>query len=241
MTETATTPTLGKDRPIIFSAPMVRALLDGRKTQTRRIISAEIPDGHFVEHCHFCASGWGLWERGPWAGGGRCTCREVKGIRFRDGDRLYVRERGWISPSKQAFQPFVDNELGPTPQTPAGVSWKPSPSIHMPRWASRLTLTVTDVRVERLNDISEADAWAEGCKKGEADDAGGFFPAEEPDPSGIGLRGWDNARDWFADLWEEINGDDAWDANPWVVAVTFTVHHANIDALQPAPVGAGRS
>jgi hypothetical protein len=234
MTPIATTPTLGKNKPIIFSAPMVRALLEGRKTQTRRILKPK--NGVTILDC--------TEDAGP-ALGGMAQRMDLPLDLFQRpyavGNRLYVRERGWISPSKQAFQPFVGNELGPTPQTPAGAPWKPSPSIHMPRWASRLTLLVTDVRVERLNDISEADAWAEGCKKGEADDAGGFFPAEEPDPSGIGLRGWDNARDWFADLWEEINGDDAWDANPWIVAVTFTVHHANIDALQPAPVGAGRS
>lgn len=91
----------------------------------------------------------------------------------------------------------------------------------MPRWASRITLEVTGVRVERLQDISEADAWAEGCTPGTLDDNGDPFPAEEPHPSGIGTRGWDSARDWYADLWEAINGEGSWDANPWVWVVEF--------------------
>lgn len=97
--------------------------------------------------------------------------------------------------------------------------WKSS--MFMPYAAARIFLKVTGVRVERLNDISEADAWAEGCKRGEPTDNGGFFPAEIPDPGGIGLRGWDSPEDWYADLWEEINGEGSWDANPWVWVYTF--------------------
>jgi hypothetical protein len=99
----------------------------------------------------------------------------------------------------------------------------------MPRWASRLTITVNEVRAQRLQDISEADAWAEGCIPGEMNDLGNPFPADEPDPSGIGERGWDCARDWFADLWNSLHGLTAWDTNPWVVAISFDVRHGNID------------
>jgi len=106
----------------------------------------------------------------------------------------------------------------------------------MPRWASRLTLTVTDVRVQRLQEISEADAWAEGCRQGEMDDHEKPFPADEPDPSGIGERGWDNARDWFGDIWNSLHGPDAWEANPWVAAISFDVHCLNIDDLSDQPV-----
>jgi hypothetical protein len=91
----------------------------------------------------------------------------------------------------------------------------------MPRWASRITLDVIGVRVERLQGISEADAWAEGCERGAPWDNGqGHFPAER-DLGGGSSEGWDNARDWYADLWDSINGSGSWDANPWVWVVEF--------------------
>jgi hypothetical protein len=228
------------DRPIIFSAPMVRALLNGRKTQTRRIISADIPDGHFVEHCHFCASGWGLWERGPWASGGRCTCREVKGIRFREGDRLWVREnwtacgtgvwtiadaRTWIASDQKLY--FAADEGNPT-----YLKWWPS--IHMPREFSRLTLVVTDVRVERLQDISEADVLAEGIDPLDNQFVSSFDRYERTGSGGgqcVEASEVRTRRPAFERLWNSINGTDAWGANPWVAAVSFTVHRANVDAL----------
>lgn len=117
------------------------------------------------------------------------------------------------------------------PDNFAGQFWhRARPSIHMPRWASRITLTVTDVRVQRLQNISEADAWAEGCKPGELNDRGEPFPAEEPHPK-CGWVGWDCARDWYADLWDSLHGPDAWETNPWVAAYTFTVQSGNIDSL----------
>lgn len=108
--------------------------------------------------------------------------------------------------------------------------WLKKPSIHMPRWASRTTLQVTDVRVERLQDISEADAVAEGCFKGKA--SGRVFASAGA--MHIGGDEWANARDWYADLWNSINGEGSWDANPWVVAYTFTVQHGNIDQIARA-------
>lgn len=105
----------------------------------------------------------------------------------------------------------------------SGCDMKWSPSIHMPRWASRLTLLVTDARIERLQDISEADAIAEGV---------------EPSPTNPGW--WlsqekgslcPTARDAYGDLWNAINGDGAWQANPLVIAYTFTVHRQNIDQI----------
>ncbi|MEH7827630.1 hypothetical protein [Gemmobacter denitrificans] len=100
-----------------------------------------------------------------------------------------------------------------------GYPWRPS--IHMPRWASRITLTVTDVRVQRLQQISEADAVAEGVS-----------PISEPNdlkwehysPHGVA----------FAALWNSLHGHGAWEANPWVVVPTFTVAHGNIDKLENA-------
>jgi hypothetical protein len=94
----------------------------------------------------------------------------------------------------------------------------------MPRWASRLTLTVTDVRVQRLQEIAEADAVAEGvnpCLEGN----------QCPDGPHGGCCAMYDPKDAYAALWNSLHGPDAWDANPWVYALTFTVHHRNIDAM----------
>jgi hypothetical protein len=215
------------DRPIIFSAPMIRALLDGRKTQTRRVLKPQ-PEGIAR------AERVGLQEWTIYPAADRCSI-DFKAPSYAPGDRLWVRETwsaimngGWTianARSRMFDEKIVYRADGNGFED--GDGWWPS--IHMPREFSRLTLTVTDVRVQRLQDISEEDAWAEGCKPGELNDWGEPFPAEEFDPHGA--IGWDNARDWFADLWETLHGPDAWDANPWVVALTFTVRHGNIDAV----------
>ncbi len=97
----------------------------------------------------------------------------------------------------------------------------------MPRWASRLTLTVTDVRVERLQDISESDAIAEG-----ADIAEGHRSQITGGPMiKIGAGTYMSPIAWYHRLWNEINGAGSWEANPWIVAYTFTVHHGNIDQI----------
>ena len=166
-----------KERPIIFSAPMVRAILEGRKTQTRRILK----DGK---------------------------------IRFALRDRLWVRE---------SFQLKIDGGAlyYATAASRSALKWKPS--IHMPQSLSRITLEVTAVEVERLQSISEEDAKAEGMKEfpclgphrgasatfwsggdGKTDDGAAFTP-----------------RGAFERIWSKINGDASWDANPWVVAITF--------------------
>jgi hypothetical protein len=185
------------DRPIIFSAPMVRALLDGRKTQTRRALK---PPYGTLEY---------LPDR---------TWRPIYTKCFR-GDRLYVREAfcprlGYPAPVATPHYRADDDK----PEW-RGL-WKPS--IHMPRWASRLTLTVTDVRVQRLQEISEADAIAEGC------DAAFAMTMRRPNGAYPG-----NATECFRDLWNSLHGPDAWDANPWVAALTFTVQRGNIDSIGP--------
>lgn len=227
-----------RERPIIFSAPMVRAILDGRKTQTRRIVSPAngIVDGH--------ASGKRAWDGpdgcpldllnpdvfadgGPSPAGnpgpylhvprkGADTRHRVYPI-WQRGDRLWVRESGvWVDVGFERSVAYrADGEPDATWTRP--LRWKPP--IHMPRWASRITLEITDVRVQRLQEISEADAWAEGCIRGMPDDVGGFFPAEEK--CRVGMRGWGCARDWYADLWEEIHGEESWDANPWLWTIGF--------------------
>ncbi|KFL31445.1 hypothetical protein JP75_07785 [Devosia riboflavina] len=231
------------DRPMLFSGPMVRALLAGTKTQTRRILKPQPEQFPIDDKGTLCEVGVIHVEGDalPRIHHGRVITAQK--LKCAVGDRLWVREAHAILP-RTAYRGSIGvgtiaQMEHPTDDYSAALfregfdrSGRPlwRPSIHMPRWASRLTLTVTDVRVERLQSVSEQDAWAEGCAKGEPDDVGGFFPAEEADPSGIGYRGWDNARDWYADLWDHINGEGAWEANPWVAAYTFTVHQGNIDA-----------
>lgn len=195
------------DRPILFSAPMVRALLEGRKTQTRRILPPaaqsryrETPAGVDVD-CGFM--GWQPAEtvlsEARWV--------SAKGALppYAPGDRLWVREAfSYADHLPETVWYWADGKVA------AFDCCRPKPSIHMPRWASRLTLVVTDVRVQRLQDISRDDCIAEGA----------------PPPDGAY-----SMRDSFRMLWEGINGAGSWDANPWVAAISFVVHRANIDAL----------
>jgi hypothetical protein len=253
-----------RERPILFSGEMVRAILEGRKTQTRRILkpqpfwcpclpSADIlgiwttdriwhekkwipslkpgtftwdegchPPGGFWKLCPYGNVGDWLWVREAWMPFGSSPGRVAIGYKASNDirpDGVTFEEFGsgkWFNASEETYYKFKrDIER----MEAIGDKWRPS--IHMPRWASRLTLEITDVRVQRLQEISEEDAWAEGCRQGEPTANGGYFPAEEPDPSGIGERGWDCATDWYADLWEEINGEGSWDKNPWVWVVTF--------------------
>lgn len=205
------------DRPILFSAPMVRALLDGRKTQTRRIIK---PRG---KHPSLFNDGWtDSYILDP----GNEEWRQ-KDIPIKLGDRLWVKETHAIVPRtayrmsegvQQTFRPNDDHDAAVYRE-----GWERSqpgrwrPSIHMPRWASRLTLTVTEVRVERLQDINEADAKAEGV----SDEFTDYELYGQSQPYRFG----------YSALWNEINGPGAWDENPWVVAYTFTVEHGNIDQI----------
>jgi hypothetical protein len=114
------------------------------------------------------------------------------------------------------------------------LKWRPS--IHMPRTFSRLTLTVTDVRVQRLQDISEEDCWAEGvCSFAESLDRPGSWEGLDQSSRRAMVRAtYGDARNAYKHLWEHINGADAWAANPWTVALTFTVERRNIDAVDDA-------
>ncbi|HEV7436525.1 MAG TPA: hypothetical protein VGO22_16910 [Pseudorhizobium sp.] len=222
------------DRPILFSGPMVRALLDGRKTQTRRIIK---PRG---KHPSLFNDGW---TDGYILDPGNEEWRQ-KDIPIKLGDRLWVRET-WQALSFGDYQPTKSSQsevrfaaTDPCADLDAearGYPWRPS--IFMPRWASRLTLTVTEVRVERLQDISDEDAVAEGIEK---------QPYAGDDPQYQGMFAWKDYADHphsvvgfhhekpalsYRSLWNSINGAGAWDANPWVVAYTFTVEHGNIDQI----------
>lgn len=204
------------DRPIIFSAPMVQALLAGRKTQTRRVLDNK-----------------------------RGIMRErddaLDCVRFYVGDRLWVREsyQQWPPENLRADADRPRLYRATDPEPPAmdipsfahhwqgKFRWRPS--IHMPRWASRLTLTFTDVRVQRLLDISEADAEAEGIERLKS--GRGFYDPTAT-KAAVHLGEWTStAKQGFSRLWNSLHGDDAWDANPWVVALTFTVQRSNIDQL----------
>lgn len=225
------------DRPILFSAPMVRALLADRKTQTRRILKPQPECGYAGDTPYFSWNGFtGLWPD-DW------QQAKERNVKISVGDRLWVRET-WsgehefhdIKPSER--KSFVAGEGVPyfrenvwfwADGNPDFGDWeRPRPAIHMPRWASRITLIVTDVRVERLQDISEEDAFAEGAYRGKA--SGRF--ADNYVAMAIAGDWFATARAWYRNLWDRINGAGAWDKNPWVIAYTFRVIKQNIDQIE---------
>jgi hypothetical protein len=213
------------DRPILLSAEMVRAILYGYKKQTRRIMKPQ-PTGATSWLPHIEASGF--YPDKISAKPERLVCKYGQ-----PGDALWVRETfcaHWGAPppdAPQSYRIVTGDELPPIKQEngdfyqpvpsdimtiwyeaegnkPFHMKWKPS--IHMPRWASRITLRITDVRVERLQDISDADAQAEGV--------GYKNPGYLPETKG----NWIGS---FAYLWNKINGPGAWDENPWVWVISF--------------------
>ena len=199
------------ERPILFTASMVRALLDGSKTQTRRVV--KLPHQNPL----------GKWESFDWGGpnGGRTAQGET--VPFQQtiahtrtgeiiccpygqpGDRLWVRET-WAAPHSEDARPPRAIQCDQmrihyaASEGRGGLLWRPS--IHMPRWTSRVTLEIVSVRVERLQTISRGDAMGEGCP----------FP---------NMAQGDDPRQWYADLWEQINGPGTWVANPWVWVIEF--------------------
>lgn len=226
------------DRPILFSAPMVRALLAGTKTQTRRIMKPQ----PIVE-----ANGSWRWE-GRYGGFvGAMGTHVEEGFPLsaaayapiQPGDRLWVKET-WrtvkqhdhLSPRDLhpdwTIQYLTDRPLSDPSDVDDGptLTGRTRVSIHMCRWMSRLTLHVTDVRVQRLQDISDQDAAAEGVRP---------WPTEMVE---VGFASVNSAvvpaRTLYALLWNSINGACSWEANPWVAAYTFTVEHANIDQARTA-------
>ena len=192
-----------KERPILFSGAMVRALLDGTKTQTRRIVKAR--DLEWMD-VHQGLREPDNAERCPYGQPGAVV---DSGHRI-GGDRLYVRE-AWAAPHAYDHLPprLIPQDARihyAATEDRGGLLWRPS--IHMPRWASRITLEITDVRVERLQSISTADALAEGVN---------VHPSHHGKPC-TSLYSPVQA---YRDLWEQINGPGSWDANPWVWVVSF--------------------
>ena len=179
-----------KEHPILFSAPMVKAILDGRKTQTRRVIKpqpyitvgTQPPDWpkKYPELCPYGVVGDRLWVRETWA--------QLKGSSI-DDDGLWYRADG-------EFPSFIEDEL---------CKWKPS--IHMFRKYSRITLEITDIRVERVHDISAMDCISEGIPRSDRSDVADRVYEE---------------RNEFNMLWDSINGKKyPWVSNPWVWVVGF--------------------
>jgi hypothetical protein len=226
-----------KELPILFSAPMVKAILEGRKTMTRRLVKV------LPENCEEKPDPSRAWiddtymepqygnvpclkmPYGPEGGDNSTAVRHFP--RYEPGDHLWVREAfnlydgegvrwegarlGTLNAMPDGFHAVYDADR------PGGTDglYKWRPSIFMPRWASRITLEVTSVKVERLQDISEEDCYAEGIERPHPS---GAFPHTNSAVANVEFRV----------LWESINGPGAWDANPWVWAISFR-------AIKPLP------
>lgn len=232
-----------KARPIPFSGPMVRALMDGRKTQVRRIVKSNERLDTFDlfgigetsaagKNRGFCATFRAPASR--WIGPDKPWHTLVRCPYGKPGDVLWVRENGWERPVRtprmmrdgaDTWLPYEYDDDGYSREQLKAWGWKRRPSIHMPRWASRITLEIGSIRVERLQGISEEDARAEGIElvrteggtrwwRNYLDDGRGnlMFPSES-----------------FRTLWESINGIGSWVADPWVWVVEFRPHLMNID------------
>lgn len=234
-----------KERPILFSAPMVKALLAGTKAQTRRIVK-------FTDFGRSDTEGYDWHYRDK-----RMLWNDISHAQLlrmcpyggpQDSSRLYVREAFsgpyacGVTPIR-CWEPGRDIWYWADGNPPYGDWTKPKPSIHMPRWASRITLEVTEVRVQRLQEISEDDALAEGVTpytfpgpwwQGYDDRDGMMIHSQavgETPPDWMlepkRMRDTDylnrSAKQEFESLWNRINGTGSWDANPWVWAVSFKV------------------
>lgn len=220
-----------KERPILFSEPMVRAILEGRKTQTRRLVKdcdikgrrkllpgeldtvgSFLDDNKAGEFCAYLQK-----YEGVKLGVASCPYGEP-------GDRLWVREafayckiardhegkdRIYSCHRFDSDRVLYRADTGLRDDLRA-VAWRPS--IHMPRLASRITLEITEIRVQRLQDISEDDVWKEGVDRSHwrYDIDGECWPASDS-----------QARQWFRPIWESIHGPDSWELNPWVWAISF--------------------
>lgn len=181
-----------KARPILFNAPMVRAILNGSKTQTRRVVKDKHIDAappvaffqYLREHCPYGQLGDQLWVRETF-----CP--------------IYPQDPNYNGGNPIEYDYAATYKHGDRLGDSIGIKKKWTPSIYMPRAASRITLEITGIRVERLQDISEEDAQAEGVA------------------NSLHLRGGRLARENFAHLWWTINGDGSWEANPWVWVIEF--------------------
>ncbi|HDX8789479.1 TPA: morphogenetic protein [Klebsiella michiganensis] len=201
------------ERGMIFNGEMVRAILDGRKTQTRRPVKFPVHDKNF-----------GCELAGNELAGELSAGNYLNSAFGKPGDRIWVRETFCpVDDTQYGGEKWVDYRATPKFEAshPAGWDCAPNdaealkwrPSIHMPRWASRILLEITGVRVERLNAISEENAASEGV----AQFRGGFWKHYQP--------GWTqhqlSARGSFVTLWKSIYDEESWQSNPWVWVIEF--------------------
>lgn len=209
-----------KERPIIFNAEMVRAVLEGRKVQTRRIledhaIAHAATNGGLefaIKHCPYGQPGDRLWVREKW-------CKPSNDLKVKDrfNHPAYLTPVLYAVDDDKEFIPLGGN------WHQRNIQYKWHPSIHMPRWASRITLEIVSIRVERLNDISPEDAEEEGIgPKCECKGRFGFFEG------GGYVRdcGCQDSKDGpfieeFKNLWQSIYGSESWNKNPWVWVIEF--------------------
>lgn len=227
-----------KERPMLFSAPMVKALLAGTKTQTRRIMKPQPRQGSthdaiLAVNGFIVSAGFiddvGLQDvKFPYGSNG-CRIWVKETFRPQDGMTMEYRDRSEVEYRAD----------GDRPKEPTDCHWKPS--IFMPRWASRITLEIEQVRVERLNDISEEDAKAEGCEKEDESDESGYITESDI------ISGYTTPQNYsiaYERLWERINGPGSWAKNPWVWAITFrrllTESEIN-ESMESAPAGPDRA
>ena len=202
------------ERGMIFNAEMVRAILDGRKTQTRRPVRFPVLDKNL-----------GCELAGNELAGELSAGNYLNSAFGKPGDRIWVRETFRVHSratdvATLVYKASVRNSWSEqTHRVPVSVCNKPAtpekwtPSLHMPRWASRILLEITGVRVERLNAISEENAASEGV----AQFRGGFWKHYQP--------GWTqhqlSARGSFVTLWKSIYDEESWQSNPWVWVIEF--------------------
>lgn len=222
--ENPTTVRIQRERPMLYSGPMVRAILDGLKTQTRRFALKTINTPVEVWRTDGHGTWYGVNNVAASGGLGEPATPFIECPYGEPGDRLWVKET-------HAFYSLQYHELGKWHPTDRDVcchyregcpmelsdcieKWRPS--IFMPRWASRLTLEITDIRIERLNAISEDDAIAEGIDVFE--DGAGFTVPLKNGKLGPWHR---NPADAYRSLWEVINGAGSWAANPYVWVIQF--------------------
>ncbi len=221
-----------KERPILFSAPMVRAILNNSKTQTRRIVKEKdypiafagftdefvcLPENH-LHQSPYGTIGEKLWVRETFCSNEKnvagykadalCGAFGYDG----DGNKLFVKHGYILDDScKQTYIGNFKNGCNTFGLGRFGGKWKPS--IFMPKWLSRIQLEITNVRVERLNDISETDVYAEGIDGLQSELAGGC--------SGLESAMIINPIFAYSTLWESINGAGSWTVNPWVWVIEF--------------------
>ncbi|ATS54075.1 hypothetical protein [Xanthomonas citri] len=186
-----------RERPILFNGAMVRAILSGAKSQTRRAVKPQPAPGQGMVNAAYCG------DRHLWLRDGSCDktdpAKEWRCPFGQPGDRLWVRET-W---AQHADHPAMRRAVYRADSGSEHDAERWRPNIHMPRWACRLVMEITDVRVERLQAISEADAQREGAG------------------DNVDYTRNRTYRDDFRDIWTSTGGD--WDANPWVWVIGFKV------------------